>query len=104
MKRTITALLLVIATVTALAQGQIRGLILDKNTSEAMSFVSVALTPQGETAPTMGASSDAEGKFHFKNVKFGTYTLTLSFVGYKEVRKQVELNEKNHTISSAAPR
>ena len=102
MKRTITALLLVIATVTALAQGQIRGLILDKNTSEAMSFVSVALTPQGETAPTMGASSDAEGKFHFKNVKFGTYTLTLSFVGYKEVRKQVELNEKNHTISFAA--
>lgn len=102
MKRTITALLLVIATVTALAQGQIRGLILDKNTSEAMSFVSVALTPQGETAPTMGASSDAEGKFHFKNVKFGTYTLTLTFVGYKEVRKQVELNEKNHTISFAA--
>ncbi len=102
MKRTITALLLVIATVTALAQGQIRGLILDKNTSEAMSFVSVALTPQGETAPTMGASSDSEGKFHFKNVKFGTYTLTLSFVGYKEVRKQVELNEKNHTISFAA--
>lgn len=102
MKRTITALLLVIATVTALAQGQIRGLILDKNTSEAMSFVSVALTPQGETAPTMGASSDADGKFHFKNVKFGTYTLTLSFVGYKEVRKQVELNEKNHTISFAA--
>ena len=102
MKRTITSLLLVIATVTALAQGQIRGLILDKNTSEAMSFVSVALTPQGETAPTMGASSDAEGKFHFKNVKFGTYTLTLSFVGYKEVRKQVELNEKNHTISFAA--
>ena len=102
MKRTITALLLVIATVTALAQGQIRGLILDKNTSEAMSFVSVALTPQGETAPTMGASSDADGKFHFKNVKFGTYTLTLSFIGYKEVRKQVELNEKNHTISFAA--
>ena len=102
MKRTITALLLVIATVTALAQGQIRGLILDKNTSEAMSFVSVALTPQGETAPTMGASSDSEGKFHFKNVKFGTYTLTLTFVGYKEVRKQVELNEKNHTISFAA--
>lgn len=102
MKRTITALLLVIATVTALAQGQIRGLILDKNTSEAMSFVSVALTPQGETAPTMGASSDSEGKFHFKNVKFGTYTLTLSFVGYKEIRKQVELNEKNHTISFAA--
>lgn len=102
MKRTITALLLVIATVTALAQGQIRGLILDKNTSEAMSFVSVALTPQGETAPTMGASSDTDGKFHFKNVKFGTYTLTLSFVGYKEVRKQVELNEKNHTISFAA--
>lgn len=102
MKRTITALLLVIATVTALAQGQIRGLILDKNTSEAMSFVSVALTPLGETAPTMGASSDSEGKFHFKNVKFGTYMLTLSFVGYKEVRKQVELNEKNHTISFAA--
>ena len=102
MKRTITSLLLVIATVTALAQGQIRGLILDKNSSEAMSFVSVALTPQGETAPTMGASSDSEGKFHFKNVKFGTYTLTLSFVGYKEVRKQVELNEKNHTISFAA--
>ena len=35
-------------------------------------------------------------------MKFGTYTLTLTFVGYKEVRKQVELNEKNHTISFAA--
>lgn len=102
MKRIISVLLLMTAALTVLAQGQVKGLILDKNNAEALSFVSITLTPQGSNTPTAGTSSDAEGKFHITNVKYGTYTLTLSFVGYKTLTKQVVLNEKNHTASFAS--
>lgn len=88
--------------VTMLAQGQVKGLVLDKSNSEALPFVSVTLTPQGGTNIVAGATTDATGAFHITNVKYGTYTLTLSFMGYKSVTRQVTLNAKNQHVSFAA--
>lgn len=102
LKRIQMTILLTVMAIVAFAQGQVKGLVLDKNNSEALPFVSVTLTPQGSKDFVAGASTDASGVFHFTGVKYGNYTLTLTFVGYKTLTKSVVLNEKNHTVSYAA--
>ena len=102
MKKNLLIFLFTIVSMTILAQGQVKGLVMDKGNSEALSYVSVALMPQGSETPIAGTSTDATGHFHITGINYGTYTLTLTFVGYKTVTKQVVLNEKNHTVSFAA--
>lgn len=96
-----TLLMTLVALVT-MAQGQVKGLVLDKKTSEALPFVSVTLTPQGSQKLVAGSTTDVDGKFLFENVKYGNYTLTLTYVGYKTQTKAVTLSAKNHTVSFAA--
>ena len=86
----------------AMAQGQVKGLVLDKATSEAMPFVSVTLTPQGATTHTVGLTTDIEGRFHMDKVPYGTYTLTLAYVGYKTVTRQLTLSQGKPSVSYAA--
>ncbi len=102
MKRTLSTMLMSITALIAIAQGQIKGLVLDKNNSEALPYVSVTLTPQGSETPVAGVSTDTEGKFHINNVEYGTYTMTLSFIGYKNETKKITLSENNKTVTYAA--
>ena len=46
LKRLQTTLLMAVMAIVAMAQGQIKGRVLDKNSNEALSFVSVSLTQQ----------------------------------------------------------
>lgn len=101
-RKIIFTLFAVLATVAVMAQGQVRGLVLDKNTSEALPFVSVTLTPQGSQKLVAGGTTDSDGKFHLQNVKYGSYTLTLTYVGYKTQTKTVTLSAKNSNVSFAA--
>ncbi len=100
MKRlfTVMALFVVCATVV-MAQGHIQGHVLDKKTSEAMSFVSVTLTPQGSDTHTIGMTTDVDGKFYMNNVPYGTYTLKLVYVGYKDLTREITLTEKKPSVS-----
>lgn len=102
MKKLLVFLTLIMVCMGAMAQGQVRGLVLDKNTSEAIPFVSVTLTPQGESAIAAAITTDIDGKFHLDKVKYGTYTLTLTYVGYKDLKRQVVLSEKNSSVSFAS--
>lgn len=90
----LTAIMVMVA-ITMLAQGQIKGNVLDKANSEALAFVSVALSPQGSEKVVAGATTDATGSFMFNNVKYGNYTMTFTFMGYKTVKRQVSLSQKN---------
>lgn len=95
LKRLQTTLLMAVMAIVAMAQGQIKGRVLDKNSNEALSFVSVSLTQQASKKVVAGATTDADGAFNFQNVKNGNYVLTLNFIGYKQVTKQVTINAKD---------
>lgn len=58
--------------------GSIGGTIIDKNSQQPLSGVSISLKPGGA-----GTSSDANGSFRISNILPGTYTLELTALGYQ---------------------
>lgn len=71
-----------VATNAQTAKGVIQGILLDAKTKEPIEFASVALIPQGTTAPLTGCNTDEKGSFLLTGIKAGNYTLQFSFVGY----------------------
>lgn len=94
MKRFILSLVMSVSVLAALAQGSVRGRILDKQTDEVMQFVNVAvLTPQGKVVK--GGITDATGQFNIGGLADGRYTLQVSFVGYKTLTRQFTLTPQH---------
>ena len=84
----------IIGTVTVMAQGSVKGKVLDKQTDEVMEFVNVVVaTPAGKLVK--GAITDISGQFHITGLQDGTYQLQVSFVGYKTLTRQFILSAKN---------
>lgn len=98
-KRLLTMAFLLTAVLSAMAQGVVRGKVLDKANGEALGFVNIAVSPKGSKTISGGATSDIEGNFLVRNLKNGEYTMTLSFVGYKTVTRQFTISASNKTVS-----
>lgn len=69
---------------TAHAQrGSLKGTVVDKSTSENISFATVALMKAGEQDAFTGAVSDQDGEFLIGKIPYGTYQVVVSFIGYE---------------------
>lgn len=100
MKNAILALLLILPfTIQAQESGEIKGKIIDKSNEEPMSYVTVAIIPEGSTIPAAGCNSDDNGMFRLTNVKAGKYTLQLSFVGYVNENRTIEITPSKSKIN-----
>jgi hypothetical protein len=73
--------------------------VLDKNSDEALGFVNVKITPQGATTLVKGAVTDVDGKFIIQGLENGQYTLTLTFVGYKNLTRNFVISDKNKSVN-----
>ena len=107
MKKFLLTLTLFIAVaITAGAQtakGVIQGTLIDAKSKEPIEFASVALIPQGTTAPVNGCNTEENGTFILTGVKAGTYTLQFSFVGYMtDSRKVTVANNGKVNIGKVA--
>ena len=71
------------------------GKVLDAGTRQALDFVNVSLSKEGETTPVSGVVTDADGVFALPNVKDGKYIVTISFMGYTAQNKPVEIKGKD---------
>ena len=101
-KRIFTLSLMMFAVLSIMAQGMVKGRVLDKANDEALAFVNIAVSPKGSKTIAGGATTDIDGKFSIKNLKNGDYTLTLTFVGYKTVTKEFQISDNHKTVSYAA--
>ncbi|MEX2089120.1 MAG: carboxypeptidase-like regulatory domain-containing protein, partial [Bacteroidota bacterium] len=77
--------LLFVSPASAFAEGTIRGVVSDSLTSEPLLGANVFLV-----GTALGSASDREGRFRIQNVPPGTYSLRVSYIGYKP--KTVEVN------------
>ncbi len=94
MNRIIITLILFTCAMTALAQGSVKGKVLDKQTNEVMQFVNVAvMNASGKLVK--GATTDATGHFNITGLADGKYTLQVSFVGYKSLNRHFTLTPKD---------
>ena len=64
-------------------KGTVRGEIVDLNSSESVSFATVALMRPGEQNAITGTVSDEQGSFLLEKIPDGSYKLVVSFVGYR---------------------
>ena len=77
---------MLLCTSGVLAQGSVKGRVLDKLNDEVLQFVNVKVTnAQGQLAG--GGMTDVKGQFSVSGLKDGSYTLEVSFVGYKTVKR-----------------
>ena len=79
MKRTVIPFLMVLLPLQVSA-ATLSGFITDRRNGEAMPYANVVLKWDG---PTLGALSNLGGYYAFKGIPPGTYTLIVSYIGYK---------------------
>ena len=92
-KKFLLLLVGVLAPLAALmAQGSVRGKIVDKATSEPIEFVNVVVTPKGSDSMAGGAITDVDGVFRIEGLKYGSYVLTISYIGYQNATREFTLS------------
>ncbi|MBQ9637711.1 MAG: TonB-dependent receptor [Prevotella sp.] len=101
MNRFLLSLMLLFATMAASAQGVVRGRVLDKQNNEPLGFVAVKILKQGSEELVKGAVSDTEGNFAVEGLPLGSYTLQLTFVGYKPLTRTFALTDRSRTQNFA---
>ena len=75
----------------------ISGTVIEKETSEILPYVSVAILKQSKDSTLIdGVITDENGIFNINNIKLGKYIVKFSFVGYKDEYKNIEI--KGHNI------
>lgn len=84
--------LCLLTALAAAAQGTVKGKVNDKDTDEPLQFVNVTITRAGETKMLKGAITDTTGTFKFDGLAYGAYTLSVSYMGYKTLTRQLTLS------------
>ncbi|WP_258140850.1 TonB-dependent receptor [Mucilaginibacter phenanthrenivorans] len=87
MKKSFAAFIALLLPVLAAAQFSISGKITNQQTGEALTGTTITLTNSA-----LNAIAGVDGKYHLDNLKSGTYTLKVSFIGYHPVTKTITLN------------
>ena len=95
-------LLFVLNVAVALAQGSVKGRVLDKKTNTGLEFINVVIRKEGSDKILKGAITDTEGRFAIPDVPGGNYTLTASCIGYKDATRKFSLTETAPNKSFAA--
>lgn len=98
MKRFIIFFLLCLCAYTGWAQGTVKGKILDRQKSEPLGFVNIKVTEQSSDKFAGGGITDAGGNFNVTGLKDGKYTLSLTFMGYKNVTRQFEITPTKRDV------
>ena len=78
----------------ALMAQSLSGTVTDKSTKESLISATVQLiSSEGKSSYT---STDLNGFFQFKKLQPGTYTLQITYVGYKAYKEKLDLSTKQH--------
>ncbi len=98
MKKILLAFTALLLPFLAAAQFSLSGKITDAQTGETLPGASISI----EKTSTKEAS-DANGNFRFRNLKAGTYNVTISYIGYQQMQQLVTINA-NQTQNFALKR
>lgn len=91
-------LLLLMAGTVAATAATVRGRVVDGQ-GTALDYVNVAIRLNSDNSKAFGAVTDAKGFFLIENIApTGDYTLEVSFVGYKTVKRAVTIKAKGDVV------
>ena len=103
--RKLGALFIILFSISLSAQsnnmGSVIGFVKDSLSGEPIEFVNVMLENNVDSAAILGAVTNHNGKFEFKNVKYGKYSIKVSYLGYKtKITSMFTINSKNNLIDA----
>ncbi|OMP32260.1 TonB-dependent receptor domain-containing protein [Mangrovimonas sp. DI 80] len=90
----LTPLINLLFLVTSLSFGQgvfVKGKVVDEH-SNPISYANVMIETSDTETFVKGSATDDRGEFEVINLDVGTYLLTISFMGYKDIRKEITLS------------
>lgn len=90
------------AAVAVSAQGTVKGKVKDKANDEALQFVNVTITRSGEERMLRGGITDEAGSFSLGGLPYGRYTLSVSYMGYKTLTREVSLTQEKPSANFKA--
>ena len=82
----------VLAPLAAMAQGSVKGKVVDKDSGEPIEFVNIVVNPKGSTSMAGGVITDIDGNFRIEGLKYGSYVLTVSYIGYQNTTREFTLS------------
>ncbi len=102
MRNKLLLLLLSLLPIATIAQvsGTVSGRMIDGESNEPLGFVTIAIVPEGSSLPTMGSTSDDDGRFAIQGLKEGRYTVRFTFIGYKSdsVKVNITPQRSSHNL------
>lgn len=97
----LTFALLLVAEVMALAQGTLKGTIIDAKTKEPMPFVNIVVKQDGKQVN--GGQTDFDGIYTIKPLQVGKYDIEVSSVGYNRyVQTGINVRASGFTVVDVA--
>ena len=95
MKRFCCLFLLLLFSFVAFAQknATVSGRVLDSESAEALSYSTVQIMKPDSTSMIGGGVTNLNGYYTIKNVPVGTYVMKVSYIGYHNLFRQLEVKE-----------
>lgn len=93
-KRTILSLILSVTTIASFAQSTLTGKVIDSETGEALIASTVRVMSTDTTRMIAGNATTKDGAFTIKSVKDGNYILKVSYVGYRDFFRSINVQRK----------
>ncbi len=82
-----------------MAQGSVKGKVLDMNSNTTLPYVNVTVSSKGGKGLERSSISDEKGLFTITGLPYGNYTLQLSYVGYKTVTRDFTISQGKSSAS-----
>tara|TARA_R110002049_G_scaffold111443_5_gene260693 strand:+ start:264 stop:1151 length:888 start_codon:yes stop_codon:yes gene_type:complete len=105
--KSITLFCALILSLTALAQpnsnddiknGSVSGRVIDAQLNEPLPYVNIVIKDTAKKIITGGITND-DGTFEIKNIPEGSITVSIQFVGFKTIDKNVTLGKGNYKVN-----
>jgi hypothetical protein len=86
--RCCAALLCITQSIMAAYSGDVKGRVYDRDTKEVLPGANIVVV-----GTSLGAASDMNGNYVIHGIPLGSYTLSVSYVGYKSTTIKIKLKE-----------
>lgn len=78
-------------------QSALKGMVVDKETGEPMPYANVVVLSGTETVA--GAMTDFDGRYNIKPIKSGTYSISVSYIGFNKLEMRGVILNANRTTT-----
>jgi hypothetical protein len=77
----------------------ITGAIVDSLSGQPIEYATITVFQKGNTKPVNGTSTNHAGLFSIDNLSAGKYTLTIDFIGYRTISKDISPGARQPVVN-----